>query len=107
MKGVSLEADIQDGKAKINPLSMLQEPKKYNVYLQNDDYTPMEFVVVILRQFFHLPEELATQIMLQVHVEGRAMCGVYTRDVAETKVLLVNEYSRLNQHPLLCSMEQG
>lgn len=84
----------------------LSEPKKYKVILLNDDYTPMDFVVDILKRFFYLNDELATQIMLQVHFSGRAVCGIYTRDVAETKVSLVNHYSRANEHPLLCSMEQ-
>jgi ATP-dependent Clp protease adaptor protein ClpS len=84
----------------------VQEPKKYKVLLLNDDYTPMEFVVDVLKKFFYLSEELATQIMLRVHVEGHAICGVFTRDVAETKVLLVNDYAKQHQHPLLCCMEQ-
>lgn len=83
----------------------LKEPRKYKVVLLNDDYTPMEFVVEILKHFFHLKEEIATQIMLQVHVQGRGVCGVFTRDIAETKVVMVNEYARNNQHPLLCRME--
>lgn len=83
----------------------LKEPRKYKVVLINDDYTPMEFVVDVLKHFFHLSEELSTQLMLQVHVLGRAVCGIFTRDIAETKVVLVNEYARANQHPLLCSME--
>ena len=83
----------------------VKEPRKYQVILLNDDYTPMDFVVEVLKRFFHLNEELAVQVMLQVHMQGRAVCGVYTRDIAETKVLLVNDYARLNQHPLLCSME--
>ena len=82
----------------------LEQP--YRVIIENDDVTPMDFVVDVLKQFFHLLEESATQVMLRVHLEGRAVCGVFTRDIAETKVGLVNEYARLNQHPLLCSMEQ-
>lgn len=87
-------------------LNALSEPKKYKVFLLNDDYTPMDFVVFVLKRFFYLSEEIATQIMLQVHRQGRGLCGVYTHDIAETKVVLVNDYARLNQHPLLCSMEQ-
>ena len=87
-------------------LPALKEPKKYKVVLQNDDYTPMEFVVEVLKHFFHFNEEIATQVMLQVHLQGRGVCGIFTRDVAETKVFLVNDYARTNQHPLLCSMEQ-
>ena len=88
------------------PSTELSEPKKYNIFILNDDYTPMDFVVMVLQKFFYMSEETATQIMLQVHHHGRGLCGVYPRDIAETKVVLVNEFSRLNQHPLLCSMEQ-
>lgn len=84
----------------------LQEPKKYKVVLMNDDYTPMEFVVEVLEHFFHLPEDVAIQVMMKVHTEGRAVCGLYTRDVAETKVISVNEFAKMNDHPLLCCMEQ-
>jgi len=81
------------------------EPKKYSVFLLNDDYTPMEFVVDVLKRFFYLNEALAVQVMLQVHMQGRGVCGVFTHDIAETKVSQVNDYSRANQYPLLCSME--
>jgi ATP-dependent Clp protease adaptor protein ClpS len=80
-------------------------PRKYKVLLLNDDYTPMDFVVEVLKQFFHLNEEAAVQVMLQVHIQGKGVCGVFTRDIAETKVALVNEYARVNQHPLLSCME--
>lgn len=83
-----------------------QNPNLYTVYLINDDYTPMEFVVEVLIRFFSMSKEMATQIMLQVHNSGRGICGLYTRDIAETKVVQVNEYSRRNQHPLMCNMEE-
>jgi ATP-dependent Clp protease adaptor protein ClpS len=67
----------------------------------------MEFVVQVLETFFSMDREKATQIMLHVHTKGRAVCGVYTRDIAETKVTLVNDFSRNHQHPLLCSMEEA
>lgn len=82
-------------------------PPLYSVLLLNDDYTPMDFVVEVLVRFFTLDIEKATQIMLHVHTRGRGVCGVYTREVAESKVAQVNEYSRLNQHPLLCTMEKA
>ena len=82
-------------------------PPLYSVLLLNDDYTPMEFVVEVLVRFFGMNIEKATQIMLHVHTRGRGVCGVYTREVAESKVAQVNEYSRLNQHPLLCTMEKA
>lgn len=89
------------------PTSVLDEPKKYQVILRNDDYTPMNFVVLVLKRFFYLSESVAMQLMLQVHTHGCAICGVFTRDIAETKVALVNDYARLHEHPLLCMMEQA
>lgn len=82
-------------------------PPMYSVMLLNDDYTPMDFVVDVLLSFFPLNLEQATQIMLHVHTRGRGVCGVFTREIAESKVAQVNEYSRLNQHPLLCTMERA
>ncbi len=83
----------------------LKRPRMYKVVLLNDDYTPMEFVVQILEHFFGMSREKATQVMLHVHTRGKGVCGVYTHDIAETKVAQVNEYSRNHQHPLLCTME--
>jgi ATP-dependent Clp protease adaptor protein ClpS len=85
----------------------VKRPRLYKVVLHNDDYTPMEFVVVLLEQFFSMSREKATQVMLHVHTKGKGVCGVYTREIAETKVAQVNEYSRQNQHPLLCAMEEA
>ncbi|MFC6339822.1 ATP-dependent Clp protease adapter ClpS [Pseudomonas sp. CCM 7891] len=84
----------------------LQAPPMYKVVLFNDDYTPMDFVVEILEVFFNLNRELATKVMLAVHTEGRAVCGVFTRDIAETKAMQVNQYARESQHPLLCEIEK-
>ncbi|HFD81391.1 MAG TPA: ATP-dependent Clp protease adapter ClpS [Gammaproteobacteria bacterium] len=85
----------------------VKPPPMYKVVLHNDDYTPMEFVVLLLERFFGMPREKATQVMLHVHTRGKGVCGVFTREIAETKVALVNEYSRQNQHPLLCAMEEA
>ena len=85
----------------------LKRPPLFKVLLLNDDYTPMEFVVQVLETFFGMNREKATQIMLHVHTRGVGVCGVYTRDVAETKVTQVNEYSRTHQHPLMCTMEEA
>ncbi len=85
----------------------LQKPPMYKVVLLNDDYTPMEFVVHILETIFGHDREKATQIMLHVHTRGKGVCGTYTRDVAETKVVQVNNYARENEHPLLCDMEEA
>lgn len=84
----------------------VKQPPLFRVVLLNDDYTPMEFVVQVLEQFFGMTREQATQIMLHVHTRGKGVCGVYTYDVAETKVSLVNDFARQNHHPLLCTMEQ-
>ena len=83
----------------------LKKPPMYKVVLINDDYTPMEFVVHILEAFFGMDREKATHIMLNVHTRGKGVCGIYPRDIAETKVAQVNDYSRQNEHPLLCTME--
>ncbi len=84
----------------------LQAPPLYKVVMYNDDYTPMDFVVEVLETFFSLDREQATRIMLTVHTEGRAVCGTYTRDVAETKAEQVNQYARDSHHPLLCEIEK-
>jgi len=93
--------DLQEAKPK------LKRPPMYKVILLNDDYTPMEFVVQVLETFFGMNREKATQIMLHVHTRGVGVCGVYAKDVAETKVAQVNDYARSHQHPLLCSMEEN
>lgn len=85
----------------------LKRPPLYKVILINDDYTPMDFVVHVLETFFSIDRENATRIMLDVHKHGKGVCGVFTHEIAETKVSLVNEYSRENQHPLLCTLEKA
>ncbi|MFN3580675.1 MAG: ATP-dependent Clp protease adapter ClpS [Pseudomonas sp.] len=84
----------------------LKPPSRYKVVMMNDDYTPMDFVVEVLETFFSLNREAATQIMLKVHTEGRAVCGVFTKDIAETKAAQVNDYARECQHPLMCQIER-
>ena len=91
---------VQEAKPK------LKRPPLFKVILINDDYTPMEFVVHVLEVFFSLDRETATRIMLEVHTRGKGICGIYTHEIAETKVSQVNCYSRENQHPLLCTMEK-
>jgi ATP-dependent Clp protease adaptor protein ClpS len=90
---------VQESKPK------LKKPRLYKVLLLNDDYTPMEFVVVILERFFSKQREQAVQIMLHVHQRGVGVCGVYPRDIAESKVKLVMDFSRDHRHPLQCTME--
>ena len=87
--------------------SKLAPPPFYTVLLLNDDFTPMDFVVLVLQKFFSMDRERAMQIMLKVHVEGRGVCGVYPRDIAATKVEQVAAFARENQHPLACVMEEN
>jgi ATP-dependent Clp protease adaptor protein ClpS len=84
-----------------------EPPKMYKVVLLNDDFTPMDFVIAVLQRFFSLDTEQATRIMLQVHNEGRGVCGIYPRDIAATKVEQVSNYARQHQHPLACVMEEN
>lgn len=90
---------VQEAKPQLKPPSM------YKVVLLNDDYTPMEFVVEILEFFFNMSREKATQVMLAVHTQGKGVCGIFTRDIAETKAAQVNQYAKEHQHPLLAEIE--
>lgn len=83
------------------------EPPMWQVVLLNDDYTPMEFVVLVLQRFFSIEHDQAVQVMLKVHHEGRGVCGVYTYDIANTKVVQVSRFAREQQHPLQCVMEEA
>ena len=83
----------------------LKKPRMYRVIINNDDYTPMEFVVHVLENFFSMERAKATRIMMDVHNSGKGICGLFTRDTAETKTLQVNNYSKKHNHPLMCSME--
>ena len=102
-----LSPDQDDDTVVESEKAALKPPPLYKVILLNDDYTPMDFVVRILEHFFGMNREKATQVMLHVHTRGRGICGVYTHDIAETKVVQVNEFSRRHQHPLLCTMEEA
>lgn len=84
----------------------LKRPPRYQVVLLNDDYTPMDFVVEILEQIFTMDRTRATRVMLEVHTRGKGICGIFTYEIAETKVAQVNSYSRQHQHPLLCTLEE-
>ena len=84
----------------------LKTPKQFEVILINDDYTTMEFVVTVLRQFFHKEFQAAEAIMLKIHIEGEAVCGTYSYDVAQTKVTQVIDYSRQNEQPLMCVLRE-
>ena len=95
-----------DGLALEEAAPKLKRQPLYKVIILNDDYTPMEFVVQVLETFFNMDREKATRVMLHVHTRGVGVCGVFTKDIAETKVSQVNDYSRSNQHPLMCTMEE-
>jgi ATP-dependent Clp protease adaptor protein ClpS len=98
--------ELEGGLAVQEDKPKLKQPSMYKVILLNDDYTPMDFVVEVLESFFQMERSQATQVMLHVHTRGMGICGVFTHDIAETKVAQVNDYSRSNQHPLLCTMEE-
>lgn len=99
------EGDSEGGLALQESKPELKRPPLFKVVLLNDDYTPMEFVVEVLEVFFRMNREQATHVMLTVHTKGKGVCGVYTRDIAETKAAQVNQYARENGHPLLCEIE--
>lgn len=84
----------------------LVPPSMYNVLLHNDDYTPMDFVVDVLQRFFRLDNEKATEVMLNVHYKDVGICGTFSAEIAETKVMQVMNYAKQNEHPLRCSMEK-
>ena len=92
--------DVKEHPADTKPPSMWQ------VVMFNDDYTPMEFVIYVLENFFGQSSERATQIMLKVHTEGRGICGLFPRDVAQAKVDQVMDFAKKHQHPLMCGMEE-
>lgn len=98
------EGDLGVATAESKP--KLKKPPLYRVVLLNDDYTPMEFVVQVLQKVFSLERTVATRVMLQVHTQGKGVCGVYTYDIAETKVAQVTALAQRNQHPLLCTLEE-
>lgn len=97
----------QDSALGVLERAKAKPPRMYKVILFNDDYTTMDFVIEVLQRFFALNRERAMQIMLKVHNEGSAVCGVYSLDVAETKVTQVSEFAKQHGHPLRCSMEEN
>lgn len=101
------ERDGSSGLAVEESKPKLKRPPLYRVVLINDDYTPMEFVVEVLERVFSMDRPKATRIMLEVHTRGKGVCGVYTYEIAETKVAQVNAYAQQHQHPLLCTMEEA
>jgi ATP-dependent Clp protease adaptor protein ClpS len=96
----------ENGTVVVRQQQKLKPPPMYQVILLNDDYTPMEFVVAVIQEYFNKDRETATQIMLKVHRDGKGMCGVYPKDIASTKVELVLTHARKAGHPLQCVMEE-
>ena len=92
---------VEEEKPKLKP------PKQYKVIVNNDDYTPMEFVVQVLMVYFSMDDAKATRVMMSVHTKGKGICGIFSHEIAETKVDQVNEFSRMYQHPLMCTMEEA
>ena len=84
-----------------------KKPSQFKVLMLNDDYTPMEFVVIVLKRFFHMDLEQATRVMLHVHQKGVGVCGIFPYEIAETKVNQVMDFARQNQHPLQCTLEKA
>lgn len=101
----SHQNDADTGVALQEAKPKLKKPPLYKVIMLNDDYTPMEFVVHVLEKFFSLNRPTATRIMLEVHTQGKGVCGIFTHEIAETKVSQVNAYARDHEHPLLCTLE--
>ena len=99
------EHDIDHTESVQTAKPKVKKPRMYKVLLNNDDFTPMEFVVHVLENYFSMDRAKATRVMLQVHNEGKGLCGIFTKDIAETKVEQVNEFSRKNEHPLLCTLD--
>lgn len=103
--GGSGDAAIAEADGLVVP--QIKTPPMYRVLLMNDDFTPMDFVIHVLQKFFNKPSDEATRIMLEVHQKGAGTCGVFTHEIAETKVHIVNTYARQNRFPLKCTMEKA
>jgi len=105
------DADTGDGEGQVGVATKTRakpkKPSQYKVLMLNDDYTPMEFVVMVLKRFFRMDLEQATRVMLHVHQRGVGVCGIFPYEVAETKVNQVMDFARENQHPLQCTLEKA
>ena len=99
------EDDDVTGGVLLQKKEKTEKPSLYRVLMLNDDYTPMEFVIYVLQSFFGFDKEKATQIMLSVHTKGKGICGVFTREVAETKSMHINNFAQQNEHPLISEIE--
>ena len=99
--------NIFDSNLKLKSEEKLKEPSMFRVILHNDHYTTMDFVIEVLMKIFHMPSAKATQVMLDVHKKGKGVCGVYTKDIAASKVSLVHQMAKERQFPLKCSYEEA
>ena len=99
--------ESENSEAGVDVLPVVETPRMYTVILLNDDYTPMDFVITVLRRFFNKNEEEANKIMLDVHEKGSGVAGVFTLEVAEMKVMQVNQFAQGNQHPLKCTLKEA
>ena len=106
-KKPSRNESLPSSETGVDVLPIVETPRMYTVILLNDDYTPMEFVILVLKRFFAKNDEEATKIMLDVHEKGAGVAGVYTLEVAEMKVMQVNQFSQGNQHPLKCTLKEA
>lgn len=102
----SVPSVTPEGEGSVQTVPRIETPKMYKVILLNDDYTPMDFVVLVLKRFFGKTEEEASKIMLDVHKKGSGLAGVYTLEVAEMKVMQANQFSQMNEHPLKSTLEE-
>jgi len=105
--GMTADTELKRPAVKQKRQRKMKRPPLYKVVLLNDDFTPMEFVIGILMSFFNMSSTYAAQLMLQIHTQGKGVCGIFSREIAETKVATVNRYSRQHKHPLLCVMEKN
>lgn len=106
MKSITFPSQSSATEPELAQEIQIQRPPMYRILLLNDDFTPMDFVVDVLKHFFHKTEEESIQLMLQIHHQDQAVCGIYTYEIAEQKVNQVNHYSQQHQHPLQCMMEK-
>lgn len=102
-----MSTKVQSGSVLAPERTKAKPPRMFKVILFNDDYTTMDFVIEVLQRFFEIDRERAMQIMLKVHNQGSAVCGIYPRDIAETKVVQVAKFAKQHEHPLRCSMEEN
>lgn len=103
---MSLDTKVRPKEKTVKEEAVIEPPPMFRVLLLNDDYTPMDFVVEVLKKFFYMSEDVAINVMLTIHNHGKAVCGVYPRDIAQTKVAIICDFVKTHNHPLACVMEE-